>query len=214
MRAMAVLVAATLVALPAPARAEPDDSDLFWWGLAMAPPTYVVGVVAHEGSHAIAAKLVGADVTSISFLPGRDPDTGAFHFGITKVKGLYGKGNKLFFYAAPKILDAALLGGFTAMVLTDNLPANKYGQLALTVLATGFWVDFSKDVIAFRKSNDVVKIFDLWCVDSFWEQLGVRLVYASAIAGFGYAVYRGYDETFGDDGGAGARIMPLVQGSF
>ena len=194
----AALVVLAIAALPATARAAPDDQDLVIAGLVMAPPTYVIGVVTHEGTHGIAAKLVGAEVVSMSFLPGRDPDTGAFHFGLTRVRGLRGTGERVFFYIAPKIVDVALLGGFAGLVLTDAWPSNRYGQLALTVLATGFWVDFSKDVLAFRKSNDVVKIFDLWCIHGVGRQLGARLLYAGAIAGLGYLVFRGYDRTFTD----------------
>jgi hypothetical protein len=200
----------------APAEAETTNRDLVLAGLAMAPPTYVVGVVAHEGSHAIAAKLVGAEVTSITFLPGRDPVTGAFHFGLTRVRGLATRGDKIFFFLAPKIVDAALLGGFGALVLTDAWPANRYGQLALTVLATGFWVDFSKDVLAFRKANDVVKVFDLWCLDTTPRQLAARLTYTAAIAGFGYLVYRGYDRTFTAPGEPAPRttIFPVITTTF
>jgi hypothetical protein len=213
----AAIVAAVVIAVsPGTVRAAPDTDDLLWAGVALTPPTYFLGVVTHEGSHALAAKLVGAEVTSISFLPGRDPNTGAFHFGLTRVRGLRGTGEKVFFYLAPKITDAVLLGGFGALVLTDAWPENRYGQLALTVLATGFLVDFAKDVLAFRASNDVVKIFKLWCIDSVPRQIGVRLVYTAAITGFGYLVYRGYDRTFSEPTTPGPRttIMPLLTTRF
>jgi hypothetical protein len=215
-RALVVILALAVVATPSSARAEPDNDDLLWAGLAMTPPTYFIGVVTHEGTHAIAAKLVGAEVTSISFLPGRDPQTGAFHFGLTRVRGLKGTGEKVFFYISPKLVDIALISGFGALVLTDNLPRNRYGQLALTVLATGFWVDFSKDIFAFRKSNDIVKVFDLWCITGWKRQLGARLVYAGAIAGLGYFVYRGYDKTFDepDDPAPRTTMFPLLTTSF
>lgn len=213
-----VIAAVLVVTAAAPtARADPDNDDLIYAGLAMTPPTYFIGVITHEGTHALAAKLVGADVTSITFLPGRDPDTGAFHFGLTKVTGLRTKGDKVFFYIAPKITDTLLLGGFAALILTDTWPKNRYGQLALTVLATGFWVDFSKDVLAFRKSNDIVKVFDLWCIHGWKRQLGVRLLYAGAIAGLGYFVYRGYDKTFTapePDPTPRATMFPLLTTSF
>jgi hypothetical protein len=207
---------AILVATAGAARAEPDTDDLLWAGLAMTPPTYFIGVVTHEGTHAIAAKLVGAELVSISFLPGRDPQTGAFHFGLTRVRGLKGTGEKVFFYISPKLVDIALIGGFGALVLTDNLPRNRYGQLALTVLATGFWVDFSKDVLAFRDSNDVVKIFNLWCITGWKRQLAARLVYTGAIAGLGYLVYRGYDKTFSepDEPSPRTTMLPLFTTSF
>jgi hypothetical protein len=214
-RAPAIAIA-VFIATTEPARAEPDDTDLVIAGLLMTPPTYVLGVVSHEGTHALAAKLVGAEVVSISFLPGRDPQTGAFHFGLTRVRGLQGKGEKIFFYVSPKIVDLVMLGGFSTLLLTDTWPENRYGQLALTVVATGFWVDFSKDVFARRKANDVVKIFDLLCMDTELERLPVRLAYLGVIAASGYALYRGYDRTFTDptDPVPRAAIIPLVSGGF
>ena len=73
-------VAAIGIAAAAPAaRAEPSDRALVLTGLALAPPTYLVGVALHEGSHALAAVLVGGTVDSLHlFPPGRDPSTGTF----------------------------------------------------------------------------------------------------------------------------------------
>lgn len=213
-RALVILL--TLVLATGTARAEPSDSKLFWVGLGMAPPTYLIGVGLHEGSHALGAKLIGAEVDSVHlFPPGRDPKSGHFRFGWTYVHGLKTKGDRIFFYLAPKITDALLLGGFGALVLTDAWPNNKYGQLALTVFATGLWVDFAKDVILFGPGNDVVKAFNLWCMTG-WKQLPARLVYAAANAGFGYLVYRGFRRTFDEDEPTGAvpLVLPLVMTAF
>jgi len=200
------------------ARAEPSDRELVYWGLAMAPPTYLAGVALHEGSHAVAAKLVGGEVISVRiFPPGRDPKANTFRFGWTYVRGLRTTQQKVVFYAAPKITDAVLLGGFAALVLTDAWPDNRYAQLALTVFATGLWVDFAKDVVLFSKTNDVVKIFDLTGMTG-WKQLPARLVYAGAIAGLGYLVARGYERTFDDADDLAVRttpyVLPLYTGNF
>ncbi|MBP6631670.1 MAG: hypothetical protein KBG28_27080 [Kofleriaceae bacterium] len=197
-----------LVAAPTPARAQLDDRDLIYAGLAMAVPTYVLGVVAHEGSHAVAGTLVGAELVSISFLPGRDPKTGAFHFGLTRVRGLRGDGRRAFFLAAPKLTDLVLLGGYGALVAADAWPEHRYGRLALTVLATGFWVDFAKDVISFREVNDVVKLMTLAGWKSEWRRLPSRLLYAGASVGLGYLVWKGFDKTFADEVTATARPSP------
>jgi hypothetical protein len=198
-----------LLLLAAPAAAEPSDRTLVYTGLALAPPTYLLGVTLHEGSHAIAAKLVGAEVLAFHvFPPGRDP-RGHWRFGWTYVTGLSSKSDRLVFYLAPKFTDIVLLGGFAALVLTDAWPENRYGQLALTVLGTGLWVDYAKDVISFRKSNDVVKAFDLWGIRG-WKQVPARLVYAATIVGLGLVVARGYQRTFDDPDVATARIVPLV----
>jgi hypothetical protein len=189
-------ILAIVLVLAGSARAEPDNRDLFYIGLALAPPTYILGVGLHEGSHAVAAKLVGAEVMSVRiFPPGRDPRANKFRFGWTYVRGLKTRGDKQFFYLAPKITDALLLGGFAALVFTDAWPSNPYARLGLTVFATGLWVDFSKDVILFHPANDVVKIFRGWCMTG-WRQIPARLVYAGMIAGLARIVVEGYRETF------------------
>jgi len=213
---MARFAAALAVVLAAPvARAEPSDRALVLTGLAMAPPTYLVGVSLHEGSHALAAMLVGASVDKLHlFPPGRDPSTGTFRFGWTYVHGLRSRADKIAFYIAPKVTDAALLGGFAALVYTGAWPHGRYGQLALTVFATGLWIDFSKDVVLFAATNDVVKVFDLWCMTG-WRQVPARVVYAGMIVGLGLIVAHGYERTFDRTAPPSATAtMPLIAMTF
>jgi hypothetical protein len=206
----ALVVAALLIA--GTARADPSDRRLVLTGLAMTPPTYLVGVTLHEGSHALAAMMVGATVDSLHvFPPGRDPSTGTFRFGWTYVHGLRTPAQRIAFYIAPKVTDAVLLGGFAGLVFTGAWPGNRYGQLALTVFATGLWVDFSKDLVLFSRTNDVVKVFNQWCMTG-WRQLPARLVYAAAVVGLGLVVARGYERTFDRPASAEQRdrmIAPL-----
>jgi hypothetical protein len=207
MRALIVLVL-----LARTAAAEPDNRDLVLAGLAMTPPTYLLGVTLHEGSHALAAKLVGGDVLDVRvFPPGIDPKAKKFRFGWVYASGLRTKNDRILFFLAPKITDSLLLGGFAALVLTNTWPDNRYAQLALTVGATGLWVDFSKDLVLFSRHNDVVKAFRLWCMTGV-KQVPARLVYAALVAGSGYVVARGYQKTFGEQ--ATTMSMPLVSGRF
>jgi hypothetical protein len=202
------LVAAMLL-IAGTARAEPSNRTLVLTGLAMAPPTYLVGVSLHEGSHALAAVLLGASVDSMRlFPPGRDPSTGTFRFGWTLVRGLKTPADKAVFYLAPKITEAALLGGFAALVFTEAWPANRYGELALTVFATGLWVDFAKDVVLFARTNDIVKAFDQLDITG-WRQIPARLVYAGVAVGLGLIVAHGYQRTF-ERPDARAAAIPIV----
>ena len=199
------------------ARAETTDRDLIYAGLAMTPPMYLLGVGLHEGSHALGAKLVGGTVLQVRiFPPGIDPKVNKFRFGWTYVKGLRTRNQKQLFFIAPKITDAVLLGGIAALVFTDAWPTNRYGQLALTVFATGLWVDFSKDLVLFSPANDVVKIFRGWCMTG-WRQVPARLVYAGLIGGLGAIVVRSYQRTFDDpDVMSTARsvVLPIVATTF
>jgi hypothetical protein len=213
--------ALAVIAASAPtARAEPSDRALVLTGLALAPPTYLAGVSLHEGSHALAAILVGATVDSLHlFPPGRDPSTGTFRFGWTYVRGLRSDGDRLAFYVAPKITDAALLGGFAALAFTGAWPGNRYGQLALTVFATGLWVDFSKDVVLFAPTNDAVKVLELAGLTG-WRELPARLAYAGMAIGLGLIVAHGYRRTFDPPPAAAPaaaampRIVPLAAIAF
>jgi len=208
--AIAILVT---VLSTAPVRAEPSDRTLVYTGLALAPVDYLLGVTIHEGSHALMAKLVGAEVTQLHvFPPGRDPK-GNFRFGWTYVRGLKTKSDRLLFFLAPKFTDLILLGGFAGLVFTDAWPDNRYAQVALTVFGTGLWVDFSKDVLAFKKQNDMVKVFDLWCIKG-WRQIPARLLYTGVIIGTGLVVARGYQRTFDDDFETSTRIAPIFARTF
>jgi hypothetical protein len=204
----ALLVVMVLCGL---AHAQPDDSTLIYAGIGMAPLDYIAGTALHEGSHAVMAKLVGADVDELHvFPPGRDPHANVFRWGWTYVHGIKSKGDMVAFLIAPKITDALLLGGFALFAYTNRWPSNKYGQLALTVVGTGLWVDFAKDVVLFAPQNDVSKIFKLWCITG-WRQVPARLVYAAMDVGFGVVVAHGYTRLFDRNDPV---IVPVTRLSF
>lgn len=212
----ALVVGLALVALGArDVAAEPSDERLVAVGLALALPTYGVGVVTHEGSHAIAAKLAGADVLVFRPWPGRDPKTRAFQLGLTRVTGLRGTPERLGFYMAPKLTDLALLGAYVAYFHSDAYPSSSYGQLVVTVLATGFWLDFAKDTILWSRHNDLVKAMNLVGATDEWRRLPIRLGFAAASVGLGYLVWQGHERLFASNDGPAAAplIVPLLSGS-
>lgn len=195
------------------AQAQPDNSTLVYVGIGMAPVDYLAGTALHEGSHALAAKLVGAEVDELHvFPPGIDPHANVFRFGWTYVHGLHSTADRVTFLIAPKLVDIALLGGFAALVFTSAWPDNKYGQLTLTVVGTGLWIDFAKDVVLLRPQNDVSQIFRLWGIEGWQRQLPARLLYAAMDLGLGYIVFRGYERLF--DRNDPAMAVPLVHMTF
>ncbi|MCG8421993.1 MAG: hypothetical protein MJE77_29070 [Proteobacteria bacterium] len=215
-------VVAFVVAALGPARSfagdgdRPDSEHLVLAGLGMAIPTYFLGVFAHEGSHAVAAKLVGADVVALQLLPGRHPVNKKFYFGYTEIRGRLSPGRKAFFLIAPKLTDIVVLGGYAAMVGSDALPDNHYGQVALAVLATGFWIDFSKDILPFAEHHDMPRIYTMMGFRSEWARLPLRLVHAGLAAVAAVAVYKGYERIFdeSDSAARAAWMVPIMRGSF
>lgn len=217
MNARAALVAAALAIVvtlgtPRTARADPpSDERLVGVGLALALPTWFLGTVTHEGSHVVSAELVGGDTLEFRPWPGRSRLTGAFQLGLTRVRGLHGDGQRLFFFMSPKITDVLLLGGYLALYESRVYPDGAYGQLVLTVLATGWWVDFAKDTLAFSRHNDLVKSMSILGLRTEWQRLPVRVGFAAASVGLGYLVWRGHERLFALNDAAGTpRSTPLV----
>lgn len=217
----ALVGAAVGLATPRAAVAdEPSDRRLVLIGMALALPTYALGTVTHEGSHAAAAELVGGDTVYFRPWPGRDPFTGAYQLGLTRVKGLRSRGDRLFFFMAPKLTDLALLGGYVALYESSAYPSGAYGQLVLTVLATGWWVDFAKDTLVFSRHNDLVKTMTLLGMRTEWQRLPARLGMAVVSAGLGYLVLRGHDRLFEVNNPqpgaprAAPAVLPILTGAF
>ena len=199
--AQLLVVLAALAGTAGTSRAQdqrPDTEHLVLAGFGMAVPTYFLGVAIHEGSHAVAAKLVGAEVIGFQVLPGRHPRNKRFYFGYTEIRGQLSPRQTLFFLSAPKLVDLAMLGGYSAMVGFDAVPDNRYGRLALVILATGFWVDFAKDIPPFAEHHDMPRIYSLLGRRTEGSRLPLRLVHAAMAVGFAYALYRGYDGVFED----------------
>ena len=124
---------------------------------------------------------------------------GKFYFGYVSVIGLRSEGQRAFFLAAPKLTDIALLGGYSLLYATDTMPSNAYAQTAVLVLATGFWVDFSRDIFAWWDHNDTMKLYKSIGVESELGRLPLRVLHAGISAGLGYAIVRGYQDLFEDE---------------
>lgn len=177
---------------------EAGTAELIGAGAAMAVPTYFLGVAWHEGTHALVARSFGAEIVELRLLPGtRD---GHFYFGYTRWRGRLSRAETAFVLFAPKLTDLAILGGYTALWGAGALPDHDYGALALTVLATGAWVDFSKDIFSWNVANDLVKIHNLYGRRSEWRRLPYRLLHLGVSLAAAYVLYRSYDEIFGSSG--------------
>lgn len=195
------------------ARAEPETGELVAAGLAMAPPTFFIGTFLHEGSHALTAWTAGAEVTTFHPWPGWHPASDVFYFGWVDYSGRMTRAERALFLIAPKLTNVILFAGYTALVATETLPENDYAELALAVFATGLWVDFTKDVFAFRPQNDIVRVYSLAGLDSEWSRLPLRLAHAGLSVAAGFVLWHAYDRVFERDT-AGEVIVPLTIGAF
>jgi hypothetical protein len=200
--ALALLLVAT------PAAAQPSDRSLLIAGAAMAPPTYVLFVGLHEGTHAVWARALGAEDVQLHMLP--TMRGGHFYFGFTEWRGEMPPGKLTAVLTAPKLTDAVLFGAYGIALGAGALPERSYGTLALTVLATGAWVDFSMDILAFTMANDMMRVYALHGRTTEWQRLPCRLVHAVFSAAGAYVLYLGYRRVFDHP----EMVMPLVVGAF
>ena len=156
-----------------------------------------------------------AEVGEVALLP--HVHRGKFYFGRVQVRGLRGRGQRTFFLLAPKISDLIIIGGYSAALGLDALPDNRYGLLALTVVATGFWVDFTRDVFAFWDYNDTVKVYNAYGLDGELKRLPARLVHAGISVAAALVIFEGYRQVFAHDNqveGAAPAMLPLVMTTF
>ncbi|MBI3556464.1 MAG: hypothetical protein HY074_09395 [Deltaproteobacteria bacterium] len=180
-------------------------------GSLMAIPTYVLGVTWHEGSHAVAAELMGGNVTEFSILPEHHPIDGHLTFGHTnynsgKICGggtdgngvlqltyycPFSTGKDVFITVAPKITDLTLMGFYTALNETNHLPSNLYARIAMSSIAVGAWVDFSKDLLATSNYDDVNRVYKLLGQNPHDKTNPYALTYLGLTAISGAGVGRG-----------------------
>ncbi|MEV6970025.1 M50 family metallopeptidase [Hamadaea sp. NPDC051192] len=143
------------------------DSDLpvwklrradLWWLLGY-PVYQIFGTIRHEGSHALVAKLEGADVTNFVFWP--QTDLGRFTWGYTQWTGDTGWATD----AAPYLCDLLWFVGF--FFLLTRLPIRNHlvwlnlaiiGLLSPAVNSFWQWLAgiFGSD------ETDVAKWLDAW----------------------------------------------------
>ncbi len=211
--AASVAIACLFATAQAHADTRPRTRNLVLAGMGMGVPTYALGVAMHEGSHALMAKVIGARVTDYSLIPGLHPRTKAFYFGYVSVRGLKTNKQRALFLVAPKLTDSLMLGGFAALYATDVLPSDAYANTAVLVLATGFWVDFSKDILSFSDRNDTIKIYNMLGLDSELKRLPARLVHLALSVTMGASIYYGYRDLFARDvkgaSTASAIVLPI-----
>jgi hypothetical protein len=201
--ALAVFLAAGL----AHAGDDASTEGLALAGAGMAIPTYFLGVAIHESSHALAARAFGAEILELSLFP--SVRYGRFYFGYTRWRGELTDCEKVWALLMPKVSNAILFGGYTALVLTDTLPSNDYGRLAITVLGTGQWVDFTRSLFSFSDGDDLVRVHMFYGRTTEWQRLPWRLLYAGLSAAGGYVLYRGWRDVFEDDYSP-AVVVPVV----
>src|SRR5947207_2711781 len=96
--ALALLLA---LACPRVARADGEASTgaLLLAGAGMAVPTYMLGVIWHEGTHAAVASAFGAELVELRLYP--SVYQGHFYFGLTRWRGDLTDNQKAFTLIAP-----------------------------------------------------------------------------------------------------------------
>jgi hypothetical protein len=130
-------------------------------GVAMAPFALVLGTTIHEGSHALAAKAYGAEITEFRVIPFYDEERKRSYFGRTGYN--YGDkevsdSDRAWVSSAPMFTDAALISVCSGLAFSGTLPKNKWAKTGLTVFCLLPTIDFINHIRATSEYADLVKI--------------------------------------------------------
>jgi len=208
--------ALSAAARPAAAQQRPSTGKLVAVGAVTAVPTYWLDVVLHEGSHALMGKAFGGEILEFHVLPGRYGPARNFYFGYVRYRGQLTVGQRTLFLLAPKLQNLIWLGGYAALVGTGATPDNHYAQVVLAVLATGFWIDFTKDLVQFWHPADVDVALEINGARTVWKRLPWRLLHLGLSAAAAVVLYQGWRAAFDrpDPAAAMPVLVPVVGGRF
>jgi hypothetical protein len=215
MQKLASCVATAFVlawALPCSADGESplDAPELVGLGAGLAIPVDFLVTTQHEGSHALAATIFGAHVTSVRPYP-IEVD-GHLRFGQTTWTGALTPGQHVVVMLAPKMTDLAGLATFDALELSGNLPQSAIAQMTILTVATAVWVDFTVDIGATWDKSDLGTVYSIIGANDEGARLPYQLTQGGLAALSAIPIVRGYVRLFGRERRAkktlGARIEP------
>jgi len=174
---------------------QPGTGTLIAMGLPMAIGQYFTGVGVHELSHAVPVLLYGGKITEFSIFPSMGDD-GAIQLGHVGWQGGLPKDQQAVILLAPKITNLAIMGTYSLLLETDNLPKSKYAHLPLLVVTTGAWFDFVKHLPATNPGNDMVQVYNIWGADTESKRLPYRLIHGGLALAGAVEIGRGFYKLF------------------
>ncbi|OFZ83757.1 MAG: hypothetical protein A2603_01655 [Bdellovibrionales bacterium RIFOXYD1_FULL_55_31] len=164
----------------------------------IAPAEYFLNVALHEGSHALAVKTFGGKVQDFKITPSKDGE-GYVMFGKTEYTGEFSKAQLAIIDIAPKISDILIVGSYAALQESENVPQNKYAQVAAAMVATGAWVDFSQDILFVGSQNDLTKFMSRLGARDGGERFSYKLGYGALALAGGLEIGKGWHRVFQKD---------------
>ncbi|HLE01098.1 MAG TPA: hypothetical protein VJB59_12615 [Bdellovibrionota bacterium] len=161
----------------------------------IAPAEYFLTAALHEGSHVLAVKTFGGKVQNFEITPSKDGE-GYVIFSKTEYTGDFSKAQLAITDIAPKISDILIVGSYAALQESESIPQNKYAQVAAAMVATGAWVDFSKDIIFVGSQNDLTKFMSRLGAQDGSERFSYKLGYGALALAGGLEIGKGWHRVF------------------
>jgi hypothetical protein len=196
-------------------------------------PTFTLQTVLHEGSHALAARLIGAEDVQITWLIIDGWTTGAktrwskqsnlklrikksdaeSYAAFKRRAALEREAwlrhvarEEAFVSLAPQITNLATLTTYT-LLQELGVPSNEQLRLPLLVMAFWAWADLAAQLLPIDR-QDVEKTYGRLRLTS-WQRIPFRVVHLGLVVLGGYYLSRGYNSIF-DDRNSGAATPKMV----
>lgn len=171
-----------------------DATELVGVGAGLAIPVDLLVTTQHEGSHALAATIFGAHVTSVRPYP-VEVD-GHLRFGQTTWTGALTPGQHVVVMLAPKMTDLVGLATFDALELSGGLPEGDVAQMAILTAVTAMWVDFTVDIGTTWDRSDLGVVYSTIGANDEGARLPYRLAQGGLAALSAIPIVRGYVRLF------------------
>lgn len=171
-----------------------DIPEIVGLGAGLAIPMDFLVTTQHEGSHALAATVFGAHVTSVRPYP-IEVD-GHLRFGQTTWTGALTPAQHVVVMLAPKMADIAGLATYGALELTDGLPRGGVAQVVILTAVTAVWVDFTADIGSTWSKSDLGTVYSIVGANDDGGRLPYRLAQGGIAAISAIPIVRGYVRLF------------------
>lgn len=179
---LTILVVLLVQVVPNPSQEPIPVEDIALTAGALLIVQVPIATAVHEGSHALALIASGAEVKSVSIIPGFE--NGVLYFGLTRYvpNTPFTGGQTAFIALAPKLTDTVVLSLYGALLFTGvTADWSLAARIAVWTFAVASWVDFSKDLVRDSPTNDVSIAFRTWGFHAIEQQLVPRAVYGVAV---------------------------------
>ena len=140
----------------------PSNKTLALTTLAAAPIAYLMTNALHESSHCMMAEAVGYDCVEVRLIPYVHEENNFFYLASAEhrvpIELADSPGRDALVSAAPMFINGAMIGVYSTLAFTDNLPKNRWAKAGTLLLGGMQVVDLATQLSSTKPASDSGKL--------------------------------------------------------